>query len=330
VVALLKVIHNGKVVAETRGMELTAQAAAPGAYRAEAWLEIDGELRPWVYSNPIYCEPVGLAALALPSNRLDEGIQTVADLTYAEGPAEDAEKRKLDIYGQKGASLRPVLVFIHGGAWVRGDRKQYPFLGNRFAKEGAVVVIPSYRLAPKHRFPAQAEDAAAALAWTVRNIEKYGGDPSRIILAGHSAGGHLAALLTTNPKYLAAHGLTPAAVKSVAALSGVYDLTGLEGRQQGRVFAQDEASLADASPLKHVKRATPAFHITYCQWDYAVLPQQARAFHASLLKAGAKPSLLYVPGENHISEMISIVKPGDPTAALLVRLIRTARESIGR
>jgi acetyl esterase/lipase len=328
--AVLKVIHQGKIVGETKGMELTVQAAAQGAYRAEAWLEIDGELRPWIYSNPIYTEPVGLAMLALPSQKLDEGVETVADLSYAEGPAADAEKYKLDIYRPKGASKRPVLVFLHGGAWVRGDRKQYPFFGNTFAKEGAVVVIPSYRLAPGHKFPAQAEDAAAALAWVVRNIGEYGGDPSRIVLAGHSAGGHLAALLTTNPKYLAAHELRPDAVRSVAALSGVYDLTGLEGRSQGRVFPQDETSLADASPVKHVKGATPAFHITYCQWDYASLPQQAQAFHAALVRAGAKPELLYIPGENHISEMISIVKAGDPTRTLLVRLVRPAGESIGR
>jgi dienelactone hydrolase len=169
---------------------------------------------------------------------------------------------------------------------------------------------------------AQAEDAAAALSWVVRNIEKHGGDPNRILLAGHSAGGHLAALLVMNPKYLAAHGLKPDAVKQVAALSGVYDLTGLEGRSQGRVFRQDEASLIDASPLKHVRRGVPPFHITYCQWDYAILPQQAREFDSALRRAGARTELIYVPGENHISEMTSLVKPGDTTAALVVRLIR--------
>lgn len=321
--ALIKLIHKGKIVAETRGMELNAPVTMSGAYRAEAWLEIDGELRPWIYSNPIYGEPVGFTTLILPPNKLDEGIEASPDIVYAEGPADDAEKHKLDIYRRAGASNRPVVVFIHGGAWVRGDRKQYPFLGNRFAKEGAVVVIPSYRLAPKHRFPAQAEDAAAALAWVVRNIAQYGGDPNRIVLAGHSAGGHLAALLVTNPKYLSAHGLKPDAVKHVAALSGVYDLTGLEGRSQGRVFSQDEPSLIDASPVKHVRRDTPPFHITYCQWDYAILPQQARGLHAALQNAGARTELIYVPAENHISEMTALVKPADPTAALVVRLVRS-------
>jgi dipeptidyl aminopeptidase/acylaminoacyl peptidase len=117
--------------------------------------------------------------------------------------------------------------------------------------------------------------------------------------------------------------LKPDAVKSVAALSGVYDLTGLEGRSQGRVFQQDEESLAAASPIRHAARNVPPFHITYCQWDYAILPQQAKAFHAALTQAGARTELTYVPGENHISEMTSLVKPGDPTAALLVRLIRS-------
>jgi dipeptidyl aminopeptidase/acylaminoacyl peptidase len=126
----------------------------------------------------------------------------------------------------------------------------------------------------------------------------------------------------TNPKHLAAHGLKPDAAKHVAALSGVYDLTGLEGSSQSRVFPQDPASLTDASPVKHVRPDTPPFHITYCQWDYPILPQQARDLHAALQKAGARTELIYVPAENHISEMTALVKPNDPTAALVVRLVR--------
>ena len=92
------------------------------------------------------------------------------DIAYCEGSAEDAAKHKLDIYVPKGktnASL-PVLFFIHGGAWKSGDRSNYVPLGNRYAREGVVTVVPSYRLAPKHPHPAQIEDVAAAFAWTVR------------------------------------------------------------------------------------------------------------------------------------------------------------------
>lgn len=319
--ATLKIIYNGAVIAEKAdARELTAPAAKPGAYRAEAWLPIDGELRPWIYANPIYGEAVGLMALALPSNQLAPGVEALNDLPYSTSPT-DPEKQKLDIYRPAGASNRPVLVFYHGGAWVRGDRKQYPFFGNLFARQGFLVVIPSYRLAPKHPHPAQIEDAAAALAWVVKNIATHGGDPKRIVIAGHSAGGHLASLLVTNQQWLQPHSLDASAVRAVAALSAPLDLTPLAD-SSSRVFGSDPATLRAASPQQHLRPSLPPFLVTYCQWDYAILPQQAEAFHAALLRAGAPSRLVYVPGENHISEMTSLPKPGDPTAAALLALLK--------
>jgi acetyl esterase/lipase len=320
--ALLKIIYNGEVIAEqSAATELAAPMSKPGAYRAEAWLEIDGELRPWIYANPIYAEPVGLAALSqLPSQALADNVEAVPDLLFVNGEPVEADKQKLDIYRPRGARNRPVLIFYHGGAWVRGDRKQYPFLGNRFAREGYVVVVPSYRLAPKHPHPAQAEDAAAALAWVVRHIEEYGGDPKHITLAGHSAGGHLASLLVTNEQWLRAHGLDATAVRAVAALSAPLDLVPLAGGSS-RVFGSDPKVLHAASPQRHVRAALPPFVVTYCQWDYALLPQQAEAFHAALIAAGARSQLVYVPGENHISEITSITREGDATARALLALL---------
>ena len=101
----------------------------------------------------------------------------------------------------------------------------YPLLGNRFAKLGIGVVIPSYRLMPKSPHPAQIEDTAAAFAWVYKNIAQYGGDPNRIYLAGHSAGGHLVALLALDPKYLNKYEIPLDAIKGVAAISGVYDVS---------------------------------------------------------------------------------------------------------
>ena len=320
--ARLRILLNGETVAEqASAAELTAAVTKPGAYRAEAWLEMDGEQRPWIYSNPIYLEPVGLQTLQLPSQELDATVEAVKDIPYVQGEAADPEKQKLDIYRPRGAANRPVLVFYHGGAWVRGDRSQYPFLGSRFAREGYLVVVPSYRLAPKHPHPAQIEDAAAALAWVVRHIAQYGGDPRRITLAGHSAGGHLASLLVTNGQWLKARGLDATAVRAVAALSAPLDLAPLAG-SSSRVFGNDPAVLRAASPQQHVRAALPRFLVTYCQWDYPALPQQAEAFYAALRAAGAPARLVYVPGENHISEITSVTKPGDPTARALLELLK--------
>lgn len=318
--ALWKIFHNGKVVLEKRGDTVTHAASEPGVYRAEAWLEIDGELRPWIYSNAVRLERPNLLSMALPSNSAVDGIEVTKDVEYAQGAPEDAEKHKLDVYRKPGLQKAPVLFFVHGGAWVRGDRKQYPFFANHFAKAGYVVVAPSYRLAPKNPHPAQIEDVAAAFAWTVKNIAAHGGDPSKIVVAGHSAGGHLVALLATNEKWLKARGLGAANIRGVAALSGVHNIVALASGES-RVFGADPEVWRAASPVLHVRASLPPFLVTYCQWDYLTLPQQAEEFHAALQKAGATAELVYAPGVNHITEMTEIIKASDATSAALLRFM---------
>ena len=323
--ALWKIFRNGVVVLEKRDSQITYDAKETGVYRAEAWLDVDGELRPWIYSNSIRLRTPDLMSIGLPSQKLDDGVESVKDLTYVEGPADDAEKHKLDIYRKTGASNAPVLFFVHGGAWKSGDRKQYPFFGNRFAKAGYTVVVPSYRLSPKHKYPAHIEDVADAFAWTVKNIAAQGGDPSRIIIAGHSAGGHLVALLAANPELLARRGLSAKNIRGVLALSGVYDLTTIEAGSSSPTFGSDPEVLRAASAGKFVRSDLPPFLVTYCEWDYATLPQQAVTFYEGLRAAGASAKLVYVPGENHISEMLSIPKPADASAKAMLEFMEGLR-----
>lgn len=258
---------------------------------------------------------------SLPSQELDPGIIAVKDIPYVAESVEPA-KQALDIYRQEKALNAPVLVFLHGGAWTRGDRKQYPFLANRFAREGFVVVVPSYRLSPKYTHPAQIEDAAAAVAWTFRNIGRYRGDPQRVVVAGHSAGAHLAALLAANPRWLKAHNTAPGRLRGVIGLSGVYDLTGLAGRAASPVFGRDPETLRAVSPRHQLTAEAPPFLLTYCQFDYPSLPEQARDFHDAILALNRPSSLVYIPGETHITEILSIVKDGDPTFRAMLDFLR--------
>ena len=180
--------------------------------------------------------------------------------------------------------------------------------------------MPSYRLAPKHPHPAQIEDAAAAFAWTVQHVAEYGGDTNRIYVAGHSAGGHLAALLSLDEHYLAPYQLSPKNIRGVLALSGVYDLT--SGENLNTAFGENAQSRKDASPLFHVKAKAPPFLVTYCQWDYFSLPAQAKDFSQALRKAGALVELVYVPGQNHISEMLNITSDKDLTVAAALKFMK--------
>jgi acetyl esterase/lipase len=319
--AKLKLIYNGKVVEETTGTNLLFAAKDPGAYRLEAWLTVDGEERPWIYSNPVYVKSPSLQSIKLPSTAISTNVEVKKDIVYSDGKPEDEAKHKLDLYLPKDKKSPPVFFFIHGGAWKYGDRSQYPSVGNHFAKEGILMVVPSYRLAPKNPHPAQIEDVAAAFAWVVKHIGEFGGDTNRIYVGGHSAGGHLSALLTVDEKYLKPYQLSAKNIRGTIALSGVYNLG--VGDSQASVFGTDEQARKDASPLYHIKNSAPPFLITYCQWDYLTLPAQARQFHAALRKAGLKSELVYVPQESHISEMISISRDDDPTAQAILKFVLT-------
>jgi acetyl esterase/lipase len=231
-------------------------------------------------------------------------------------------KHHLDIYQPEKPANAPVFVFFHGGSWRSGDRAQYVPLGNRFAKAGILTVVPSYRLAPKNPHPAQVEDAAAAFAWTVRNISRHGGDTNNIFIGGHSAGGHIAALLALEPTFLKKFDLSPRIIRGVVTISGVYDL--LAGETQESVFGRDPAARKNASPLFHIAATAPPFLITYCQWDYPTLPDQAKRFYAALRGARIPSEIVFIPRESHISEMISLPNPSDPTAEAVIRFVTKA------
>jgi acetyl esterase/lipase len=200
----------------------------------------------------------------------------------------------------------------------------------------------SYRLAPAVGYQEQVQDVARAVAWTHKNIAKYGGCPDRLFVCGHSAGGHLAALLATDAHYLKAEGLSSAVLKGVIAVSGVYriadvslklDLSGhswsagLDEKQPapalagrfcwqlnpfGMVFGDDVKAHADASPVCHVQRGLPPFLIIYAGRDYPMLPAMAQEFATALRCAGCTADLLKVQDREHESVMFDARSPEDP------------------
>jgi len=297
--ATIRLLRDNMVVAEAHDSKLDYIVRDMGAYRLEALLSIDGEERPWIITNPIFFGPP--ANINLPNAPISSNVEVQAGISYTDGVPADADKHKLDLYLPRDKKDFPVLVFVHGGSWRTGDRSVYKALGDRFARAGIGVAIPSYRLMPQNPHPAQIEDVAAAFAWVARNIAQRGGDPARIYLSGHSAGAHLVALLALDEKYLKKFDLDHTAIHGVIAMSGVYDVDNLD------TFLADGVK-HDASPVSHVHSGAPPFLITYCQWDYFGLPRQARDMTLALKKNFVAAQLLYVPGENHISEVISLVQ----------------------
>jgi acetyl esterase/lipase len=311
--ATARLIHNGQVIAEKDGPLFDFTPTELGAYRLEARLKVDGEERPWIFSNPVYLRPPDASAYALPPATLAPGVEAFGDIPYVSGD-DGSDEHRLDLYLPQGKKNFPVLVFLHGGSGPMGDRRVYTYIGNRFATAGIGVVIPSYRLAPANDPPAQVEDAAAAFAWVQKNIAGYGGDPKRIIVAGHSTGGGLAALLALDPKYLAVYGLKPGDIRGVVGISGIY---------RASKSANADAAKAE-SAIDFVNNSAPRFLVAYSQWDYLGLPQQARELDAALRRNFASSKLVFLPRENHISEIIHLPKDDDPLARAIIGFVRSA------
>jgi arylformamidase len=179
----------------------------------------------------------------------------------------------LNVYRPKRGKItknRPVVFLVHGGYWSYGpgpgagfNKDNYVPFAKNIARRGYIVVTPNYGVAPLFKYPVFIKDVAAAFKWTVRNIRKYGGDTKQIYVAGHSAGGHLAALLATNHKYLKQVRLSPRLIKGVISISGAFDLMDVSRKGKDKLPI-GRKHFADASPARFVPKVAkklPPFHL---------------------------------------------------------------------
>ena len=163
----------------------------------------------------------------------------------------DTHGETLDVFRptQSAGQLAPVLVFIHGGYWRSLSKNDHSFVAPAFAQAGACVVVPDYTLCPKVTIPTIAMQMAQALAWAHAHIADFGGDPTRIVVAGHSAGGHIAAMLMGCDWPQVQPGLPGDLVKKGLAISGLYDLAPL----QYVPFLKDDLRIT----AEHIHQASP-------------------------------------------------------------------------
>jgi len=238
------------------------------------------------------------AGFSRTSLKVVRDVDYVANADYADG------KDRLDIYVPDGARNTPVIFSIHGGALEAGDRSEERFVGERFAGAGYVTVVISYRLSPDVSHPAHIQDVAAAFAWVTRNIARNGGDPNRILVIGHSAGAYLAMLLATDPRWLAAHKLSPRDIAGVAPISGFYwvEREGVAPDRPAYVWGRDRKVWVEASPAHYLRPDIPPVLLLDTDGDEPWRQQQKADFAAALRAAGHKDVTVYkVKGRTHMS-----------------------------
>jgi len=239
------------------------------------------------------------------------------DIPYANG----GDERKLDLYIPR-RERYATIVFTFGGGWHTGSRKSVAPIGAKFQDAGFGCALPSHRLSPKDKFPAQIEDIAAAFAWVKRHIAEKGGDPQRVFLMGHSSGAQLSLLLATDPKYLAEHGLSRRDIAGVVGLSTPVDLKpraerkgfgdALMAGRGAEVFSRDVEVMADASPIRHVTKVMPPVLLIVGDRDFPMLEGDARAFVERSRGLDLSATLYVAKDRDHMGVVRSLVEDRSP------------------
>ncbi|MBV7539024.1 alpha/beta hydrolase [Duganella sp. sic0402] len=231
--------------------------------------------------------------------------ECVDGVAYGEGP-----RRKLDIYRPQGArSAAPVVVFFYGGNWVNGARGDYAFVGRALAARGIVTVIADYRLHPEVSYPDFLRDAAQAVAWARREAARYGGDPQRLFVMGHSAGAYNAAMLALDARWLKEQGMAPSELRGWIGLAGPYDFLPIENPTTKPVFHFPNTP-RDSQPVHHVSRATPPALLIAARRDKLVAPERNTGQLAALLRAQQVPVReLYYDRVSHTTLVASVAAP---------------------
>lgn len=252
-----------------------------------------------------------------------ESVLRVTDLAYG-----DDARHRLDVYTPDvpAPRARPVLVFLHGGGFLRGDKGERANIAYEFARAGYVIVLPNYRLAPTHRWPAGAQDVTSVLQWLARHAAEHGGDPARVIVAGESAGAAHVAASTLVRRFHAADAVRPL---GVALISGTYNvrLEGLARAQFGiatpdprneAYFGPNRAAWDAMATVDLVDAAPFPLLVTYAELDPPQMQVQAGELFATLVsRRGFQPALQVIRGHDHLSQVYSIGTGDDSLAGVL-------------
>ncbi|WP_446730950.1 alpha/beta hydrolase [Pseudomonas sp. CFBP 13710] len=212
------------------------------------------------------------------------GYQLTQGVAYGADP-----RQKLDVYRPtRPLPETPVVVFFYGGTWNSGERGDYRFVAQALAARGLLVVVADYRLYPQVRYPSFLEDGADAVAWTYRNIARYGGDVRRLFVMGHSSGGYNAAMLALDRHWLRDAGVPANALRGWIGLAGPYDFLPIENPEAKPVFFFPD-SPPQSQPINQSLAGSPPALLIAATHDSTVDPVRNSEGLARRLRAAGVP-----------------------------------------
>ena len=243
------------------------------------------------------CVPI--LNLAVPRS----GYSIKPDIAYGSDP-----RQKLDIYIPDGLTKpAPVILFFYGGSWSSGSKDMYRAFGQAFATRGIVTIVADYRLYPQVKYPAFVQDGAEALRFVHETVAKYGGDPARIFLAGHSAGAYIAVMLDADLHYLKDAHADPAWVRGVIGIAGPYDFLPLHDPDLIDTFGG--ANVRATQPIDHIDGKRAPMLLVHGTGDDTVGVGNTRRMTAKLQSFGSDVTKIEYPGIGHIGIILSLA-PG--------------------
>jgi acetyl esterase/lipase len=236
-------------------------------------------------------------------------------------------QHRLDVYvpSRPADALRPLVVFWHGGRWRYGDKSDYRFVGAALAESGYVVAVANYRHYPQVKMPGFMDDAARAAQWAAVHAGEYGGDPQRLFLMGHSAGAHLAALVTLDPRYFAATGGPTPRVAGVIGLSGPYDFLPLLEADVQDMFGPPDL-YPESQPINFVRTDAPPMLLVQGLADETVWPKNSRNLATALTALGVPVTLKLYPKLSHsdtVAALTTMLRARAPTLADIQTFVAT-------
>lgn len=234
----------------------------------------------------------------------DPSVRVVQSAAFGDNP-----RQKLDIYAPyPRVQNAPVLVFFYGGSWSGGRRQDYEWAARALASRGFLTVIPDYRLYPEVRYPDFLTDGAQAIRWAVDHAAEYGGDPARIVLAGHSAGGYNAIQLALDASHLKAAGVDPKRIKGAVGLAGPYDFLPLDVADTINAFGQ-YPDLPATQPVNHARADAPPILLLHGGKDTVVGPYHTENLAKRLRAVGAPVQEKIYPAIGHTRIVLQLSQP---------------------
>jgi acetyl esterase/lipase len=247
------------------------------------------------------CSPLRTFNALIPKDR--GAAQVGRDLAFG------ADRRqRLDLYrpfATPAPSPLPIIVFLYGGSWSSGDKSGYRFVGQALAARGFLVAVPDYRLVPQVRYPAFLQDNAAAVRWVLAIAARYGGDPARVVLVGHSAGAYNASMLALDPRWL---GSERRAVRGWVGLAGPYDFLPLDGPITRATFGQ-AGDLSATQPINFASRDDPATLLLHGSGDRTVLLRNSERLGTALAAVGVTARVKLYPQLGQVGIITAVARP---------------------